>query len=173
MPRAAAHRRRSILLAVVGLAFVALGITLAAWAVQTAMDAHALHADGVRATAQVRDMQISEQHTKRTTSREYQVRYSFRVRGDDTTYRAEDDIFFLQQDDVWVEVPRSTWDASRDSGTIAIEYRRSDPSVNQPLAARRGYGSAALFLALGLIALAIGVVLTRGALRTTVGTSDG
>jgi hypothetical protein len=157
--------RASIWIALLGLVFVAAGLATCAWAVQTALDARKLNGDGVRTTAQVRDTQISTVRSNKTTTRQHQVRYSFKVKGDDTTYRAEDDVFLYEQDDVWVDVPREVWERSRTSGTIEIEYLESDPSLNQPLSARRGYFSAGLFLLLGLGILGVGLLFVVGGLR--------
>lgn len=157
--------RRSPLLAILGLAFLAPGVAVSAWAVQTGYDARRLKVDGVQARAQVRDSQILKISGNRRNQTEYQLRYSFSVPGSDTIYRAGDDIFFFQQDNVWVEVPERTWNKSRSTGTVAIEYLKGKPSVNQPLAARRGYGGAMVFLLAGFAFLAIGFLLTWGGLR--------
>lgn len=155
----------SIIIIIVGVLFLATGIAITAWALQTALDARKLNANAVRTQAQVRDWQISEQRTNRSTSRTHQVRYSFKVKGNDTAYRAEDDIFMFDQDDVWVEVPERVWQTSRDTGRIAIEYLKSDPSLNQPVSARRGNGSAIIFGSIGLVCLLIGFVFVRGGIR--------
>jgi Protein of unknown function (DUF3592) len=153
-------------LTVIGLLLAAAGALVAAWGAQTGIDAYRLNAGGVRSEAQVQDMRITRpQSGKNPSVAQHQVRYSFSVPKDDTTYRAEDDIFLIEQDDVWVEVPERTFEASRESGRIAIEYLRSDPSLNQPVAARRGYVGAGLFVMLGLAMFVLGLLLTRGGLR--------
>ncbi len=150
---------------VLGALFALGGLLIAGWGVQTGLDARSLNADGVRAEARVTDARISEQRSGSSQVRQHQLRYSFAVPGDDATYVAEDDIFFIEQDDVWVELDEEDWERARDAGRIDIEYLEGDPGLNQPVAARRGYVSAAVFTGLGLFAFLLGALLVRGGLR--------
>jgi hypothetical protein len=72
---------------------------------------------------------------------------------------------FLPDGDESVDVPKDVWDRARVSGEITVEYLEGDPTVNQPVEARRGFGTIALFTVLGLIMVIPGALLVFGPLR--------
>lgn len=148
----------------IGLGFLAFGGVLVGWSSQTAYSFHwrLERGEAVETGARVEDFRtLVNERTNQTT---HELRYVFEVPGDDTEYVHDDDIWFLEQEAGWVDVPEDVWDASRDSGEIVVEYLEGDPAVNQPVDARRGFGSVVVFGAIGLVAMLIGVLLTFGPL---------
>jgi hypothetical protein len=156
-----------MLLAGIGLAFIAAGVALCAWQGRLTYDFQwRLAHDPVHATARVVDLRTNEQHVNSghssSTIESTELQYEFAIPGRDHTYRS----------DGWIAVPEHTWKHSRDSGEIAIEYLKGDPAINQPREARHGIGSAILFVLLGLVFLGLGGLLLVGGLRRVPVTTD-
>jgi hypothetical protein len=124
-----------------------------------------LQQDPVKTEARITDLRTMEPTGTKHSTRSWDVKYSFKVRGDDTTYHAADGSMFGSGDDAWVNVSEDRFEASRESGRIDIEYLKDDPSVNQPSRGHRGMWNAIAFAVVGLFMLAIGLLLLRGALR--------
>jgi hypothetical protein len=153
-----------LVILVIGLGMLAFGVLLVAWSAQTAYSFQwrLERGDAVRTDARVEDLRTLE--NEETSQVTHELRYVFKVQGDDREYSFDDDIWMLEQGDGWVDVPESTWTESRESNEIDVEYLDGDPAVNQPVEARRGIGSTILFFVLGLVATAIGALLTFGPL---------
>ena len=154
-----------LLVLAVGLVPLALGVLLLIHSAQTAYQFHWRlgRGDAVEVGARAEGFRTSE--PSRGSGLQYHVRYVFRVPGDDTDYVFSDDIRFLPDGDGSVDVPQEVWDRSRESGEITVEYLEGDPTVNQPVEARRGIGTVVLFGALGLLMLFPGALLVFGSLR--------
>lgn len=146
----------------IGLGMLTFGGLLVAWSAQTAYSFHwrLERGDAVRTDARVEDFRTIEDERRR--HRTHELRYVFAVPGDDTEYVHDDDIWFIEQEAGWVDVSEDVWERSRDSGEITVEYLEDDPTVSQPVDARRGIGSVILFAILGIVALLIGTAITIG-----------
>jgi hypothetical protein len=162
----APSRRPYLGLVAVALVFVLPALVLMEYAGRNAYDFDwRLSKDPVTTTARATDFREIETNSNKTHSVTHELRYAFKVKGDDTTYRATSSSMFDQGDDLWIDVPEHVWDDARDSGELKVEYLKSDPAVNQPVKAHRGSITSIVFTIVGLIMLALGLVLLRGALR--------
>ncbi|MCW2922155.1 MAG: hypothetical protein JWL76_2029 [Thermoleophilia bacterium] len=156
-------RKLTAVVVLMGLVTFAFGLLFLAHASQTAYSFHwRLRSDNaVRTTARAEDFRIST--SSRSHTDQFHLRYVFRVPGEDTDHSFSNDIWFIDQGDE-VDVPRDVWDRSRERGEIDVEYLESDPAVNQPVEARRGWGTVAMFAVLGLIMVVPGALLLVGPL---------
>jgi hypothetical protein len=159
---------RTLALLGAGLIFVFGGAALVLWAGQHVYDFHVrMPGNAVRTDARVDDFRTATRSVNGKSSRESkELRYAFSVKGSDKEYVKNDDFLFVQQRHVWVEVPERTYERAQETGTIRIEYLKSDPSINQAVAARFGWGSVIGFSLLGLFSLAIGGALVLGGARS-------
>lgn len=76
----------------------------------------------------------------------YELRYHFTPVGESEAFHQ----------DLWIELPLAEWEDSVESGRVAIEYARSDPGVNQPVAGQRSAADAIAGAGLGVAAIVLG-----------------
>lgn len=163
----APSRRPHVGILVLAAFFLLPGIALLEYAGRNAYDFDwRLEHDPVKTEARATEFRTLESGPgSKTRTETWELRYSFKVKGDDTTYRATSSSYFDQGSDLWIDVPKDVWEDARDEGTIEIEYLRSDPSISQPVEAHRGSITSIVFATTALVMLAIGLLLLWGGLR--------
>jgi hypothetical protein len=119
-----------------------------------------LSRDAARTTARVTDTRnLDHGPGTKAHGRQYEVRYSFRVRADDATYRAtSSSLFGRDERDEWVSVPKQLWGDALVHDRIRVEYLRSDPSVNQPVDAPRGQATAIVIALVAIMMIGFGLL---------------
>jgi hypothetical protein len=163
----ARSRRPYVGILVLAAIFLLPGLALVEYAGRNAYDFDwRLAKDPVKTTARATEFRTLESGPgSKVHTETYELRYSFAIPGDDTTYRATSSSMFDQGDDLWIDVPKDVWDDARDSHEIKVEYLRSDPSISQPVKAHRGSITSIVLGLAGVVMAGIGLLLLWGGLR--------